>query len=242
MKALNDPVEEADREKVAQAIRAGEREMRDAYQRELGLGATPKSVLIASHNQGKVREFREIFAPLGFTVTSAAEHALPEPEETGDTFEANAELKAVAAADASGQLALADDSGLCVPALDGAPGIYSARWAGPTKDFQVAMQRIAEELRARAIEPEGTPAYFVCVLSLAMPHGWVRSFRGEWHGTLTFPPRGARGFGYDPIFVPAGYQETCGELDPALKNRISHRAIAFEALRAILAKETSACP
>lgn len=197
-------------------------------------------LIVASHNEGKVREFRELLAPFGFDVRSAAELKLDEPEETGDTFEANAELKARAAADAAKLMALADDSGLVVPALDGAPGIYSARWAGPSKDFSIAMNRIASELHARGVEPTGAAAYFVCVLSLAYPNGDIRSIRGEIHGTLTFPARGARGFGYDPIFVPSGYSETFGEIDPELKNKISHRAKAFAALSELLKHEAAA--
>lgn len=197
-------------------------------------------LLIASHNEGKVREFRALLAPFGFAVKSAAELNLPEPDETGETFEANAELKARAAAQASGLLSLADDSGLAVPALDGAPGIYSARWAGETKDFSQAMSRVARELHQRGIEPSGTAAYFVCVLSLAYPNGEIKTLRGEMHGTLTFPARGDRGFGYDPIFVPSGYAQTCGEVDPALKNTISHRAVAFAQLTEYLTKERAA--
>lgn len=197
-------------------------------------------LIVASHNEGKVREFRELLAPFGFDVRSAAELDLPEPEETGDTFEANAELKARAAADAANCVALADDSGLCVPAIDGAPGIYSARWAGPSKDFSIAMGRVARELHQLGIEPTGTPAYFVCVLSLAYPDGSIRSIRGEVHGTLTYPPRGAHGFGYDPIFLPAGCSETFGEMDPGKKNGMSHRARAFATLTTYLQQETAA--
>lgn len=200
----------------------------------------PTPLVIASHNEGKVREFRELLAPFGYDVKSAAELNLPEPEETADTFEGNAELKSRAAASASGLLSLADDSGIAVPALDGAPGIYSARWAGEKKDFNLAMARVAAELHARGVEPVGAAAYFVCVLSLATPHGNVRNIRGEVHGTLTFPARGGRGFGYDPIFVPAGYNETFGEFDPALKNRMSHRAIAFAKLTELLKQEHAA--
>lgn len=197
-------------------------------------------LIIASHNEGKVREFRELLAPFGFDVKSAGELNLPEPEETATTFEGNAELKARAAAEASGLLSLADDSGLAVPALDGAPGIYSARWAGPTKDFSLAMGRIARELHDRGVEPTGAAAYFVCVLSLAYPSGEVKNLRGEIHGTLTFPARGNKGFGYDPIFIPSGYNETFGELDAPLKNRISHRAVAFSQLTDYLNQERAA--
>ncbi len=197
-------------------------------------------LIIASHNEGKVREFRELLAPFGFEVKSAAELNLPEPEETGTTFEANADLKAIAAAKASGMLSLADDSGLVVTALDDAPGIYSARWAGANKDFAQAMGRVARELHQAGEEPSGAAAYFVCVLSLAYPDGRVRTLRGEIHGTLTFPPRGDKGFGYDPIFIPSGYTETFGEMEPATKNAISHRAKAFAALTDYLTKEIAA--
>ncbi len=185
-----------------------------------------RELVVASHNKGKLREIEELLAPLGLALTSAAELGLPEPEETGLTFEDNAILKARAAADASGIAALADDSGLSVDALDGAPGIYSARWAGETKDFNAAMVRVGRELAAA--NTTDTSAKFVCVLALAEPHGKARTFRGEVHGQLVFPPRGNRGFGYDPIFVAAGMRETFGEIDPALKHSISHRAKAFE--------------
>jgi XTP/dITP diphosphohydrolase len=190
--------------------------------------ATP--LVIASHNEGKVREFRELLAPLGFDVKSAAELSLPEPDETGDTFEANAELKARAACDASELLSLADDSGLVVPWLDDAPGILSARWAGPKKDFGKAMHRVERELIERGRSPQGAPAYFVCALAIAYPKRGLQTLRGEVHGTLTFPPRGTRGFGYDPIFVPDGYTQTFGEIDPNTKNMMSHRAVAFAKL------------
>lgn len=197
-------------------------------------------LIIASHNEGKVREFRVLLAPFGFDVKSAAELQLEEPEETGNSFEANAELKARAAARASGLLSLADDSGLVVPALGDAPGIYSARWAGPTKDFSRAMGRVARELHQEGVNPNGAAAYFVCVLALAYPDGTMRTLRGEAHGTLTFPPRGERGFGYDPIFIPTGYSETFGEMDPEAKHRISHRAQAFAALTDYLQKASAA--
>lgn len=187
-------------------------------------------LVLASHNTGKLREIEALLAPLNLRVTSAAQLNLPEPEETGLTFEANAELKARAAAEASHLTALADDSGLAIPALDGAPGIYSARWAGPEKDFTAAMQRVADELRARGLEPTGTPAYFVCVLAVADSSGNITHVRGEVHGTLQFPPRGTHGFGYDPMFVPEGHTQTFGEMDAAAKYAISHRTRAFAAL------------
>jgi XTP/dITP diphosphohydrolase len=182
-------------------------------------------VVIASHNPGKIEEIAALLAPFGVATVSAAALALREPEEIGDSFEANAALKARAAARASCRPALADDSGLVVPALGGAPGIYSARWAGPTKDFGVAMARVERELGDRE-----RGAVFVAVLALAWPDGGEQLFRGEVPGRLVWPPRGERGFGYDPMFVPAGGALTFGEMDPAEKHRISHRARAFAKL------------
>jgi XTP/dITP diphosphohydrolase len=181
---------------------------------------------IATHNPGKLREIAELLRPHGVETVGAAALGLTEPEETGATFEANAQLKALAAARASGLPALADDSGLAVAALGGAPGIYSARWAGPEKDFAAAMRRVERELAGKT----DRRASFVAALALAWPDGRVETFRGEVHGTLAFPPRGARGFGYDPIFVPEGGRETFGEMEPAAKHAISHRARAFARL------------
>jgi len=183
---------------------------------------------VASHNQGKVREIKALLGPHGIEPVSAGDLKLPEPEETGATFIANAELKARAAADASGHPALADDSGLWVDALDGAPGIYSARWAGPTKDFRIAMARVERELREK--RATDLSARFVCALSLAMPHGEMKSFEGEVRGHLSFPPRGDHGFGYDPIFIPQGWDQSFAEIDPQVKNGMSHRMRAFEKL------------
>ena len=197
-------------------------------------------LVVASHNPGKAREIEVLLAPLHVEVRSAAELKLPEPEETGDTFEANAELKALAAATRALMPALADDSGLVIPALDGAPGVYSARWAGDKKDFTLAMVRVEEELRARNLMPTGTPAYFVCVLSLAQPDGSMITVRGEVHGKLTFPARGTKGFGYDPIFVPKGCRKTFGEMSPSVKQRMSHRTRAFKALLDFLHQEQAA--
>jgi len=187
---------------------------------KLARGAT---LVVASHNRGKVREIAELLAPHGIVVRGAADLGLAEPEETGATFAENALLKARAAAAASGQLALADDSGLSVKALGGAPGIYSARWAGPNRDFAFAMARVERELESVA----DRSAQFVCALALAAPSGEADAFEGEVHGHLEFPPRGLNGFGYDPIFVAQGMSRTFGELDPAEKHRISHRARAF---------------
>ncbi len=184
------------------------------------------TLLVASHNPGKVREIAELLAAHGVGVRGAAELGLEEPEETGATFAENAALKARAAAAASGLVALADDSGLSVTALDGAPGIYSARWAGPKKDFAVAMARVERELQGKGARDPS--AKFVCALALAAPSGETEIFEGEVHGRLVFPPRGDRGFGYDPIFVADGLHETFGEIEPTRKHAISHRARAFE--------------
>ena len=188
----------------------------------------PQKLVIASHNPGKVREIKALLGPHGIQPISAGSLGLAEPEETGRTFAANAELKAHASAKGSGHAALADDSGLWVEALDGAPGIYSARWAGPGKDFRVAMNRIHDELRHKGLTT--SVAKFVCALCIALPSGESQTFEGEVHGHLTFPPRGDHGFGYDPIFVADGMEETCAEIDPAKKHAISHRAKAFEKL------------
>jgi XTP/dITP diphosphohydrolase len=193
-------------------------------------------LVVATHNKGKLKEMAALLEPHGFDCVGAGELGLPEPAETGATFAANAELKALAAAKGSGHLALADDSGLCVEALGGKPGIYSARWAAPTggpkggggRDFRVAMERVNRELG----DNPNRRAYFVSVLSLAWPDGKVKSFEGRVYGTLVWPPRGDKGFGYDPIFVPEGYKQTFGEMDPELKHRISHRAVAFAKLAA----------
>jgi XTP/dITP diphosphohydrolase len=187
-------------------------------------------LIVASHNPGKVREITELMAPFSVPVVSAADLDLPEPEETGTTFTANAELKAKAAAMSAGGVALADDSGLAVTALDGAPGIYSARWAGPDEDFALAMKKVETEMGGAAGRPGGNAAKFVCALTLAWPDGHVETFEGTVAGTLTFPPRGDRGFGYDPIFVPEGYDITFAEMEPDKKHAMSHRADAFQKL------------
>jgi XTP/dITP diphosphohydrolase len=182
-------------------------------------------LVVASHNPGKVREIKELIAPFGIQTLGAAELGLPEPEETGSTFADNARLKAEAAAKGSGLPSLSDDSGLCVDALEGAPGIYSARWAGPNKDFHAAMQRIEQLLNDK-----GTPdtrAHFVCALALATPGQETGIYEGRVFGSLTFPPRGDKGFGYDPIFVPEGFRFSFGEMDPKEKHAMSHRARAF---------------
>ena len=193
-------------------------------------------LVVATHNPGKAREIADLLGPYGIETKSAGELGLDEPEETGTTFEANAVLKARAAADVSGHVALADDSGLAVDGLDGAPGIYSARWAetGKGRDFGHAMAKVKTELEATgAAQP--WRAAFVCVLALAWPsrdgrQGAVKCFEGRVEGQLSFPPKGEKGFGYDPIFVADGHAQTFGEMEPEAKHAISHRADAFRKL------------
>ena len=189
-----------------------------------------QKLVIATHNPGKVREIGDLLRPLGLETVSAGDLGLPEPEETGSTLTENAILKAKAAALASGLPALADDSGVTVAALNGAPGIYSARWAGPDKDFNLAMQRVNDELG----DSKDRSAAFVCVLTLAWPDGETQSFEGRIDGEVIWPPRGTKGFGYDPIFIAEGHDISFAEMEPAEKHRISHRARAFEKLVAAL--------
>ncbi len=189
----------------------------------------PGKLVIASHNEGKVREIRALLAPYGVEPVSAASLDLPEPDETGTTFVANAELKALQAADLSGLPALSDDSGLCVDALGGDPGIFSARWAGAEKDFGLAMRLVNEHLVTKGPDAP-RDAHFVCALALAWPDGHVEWFEGRVEGTLVWPPRGDNGFGYDAMFLPDGGEQTFGEMDPDAKHAISHRADAFRQL------------
>lgn len=191
-----------------------------------------RTIVVASHNPGKVHELIDLLAPLGLEIKAAKDLGLPEPEETGTTFLANAMLKARAATAQSGLTALADDSGLSVLALDGAPGIHSARWAGAEKNFARAMQRVERELKESGAQDYS--ARFVCALALAKPDGKIHAFEGEVRGQLNFPPRGTKGFGYDPIFVADGMQESFGEIEPVQKHAISHRARAFAKLRKYL--------
>ncbi|WP_375271125.1 RdgB/HAM1 family non-canonical purine NTP pyrophosphatase [Sphingomonas sp.] len=185
----------------------------------------PGKLVIASHNAGKVREIAALLEGRGLDVVSAGALDLPEPEETGTTFVMNAELKARAAADLSGLPALADDSGLCVDALGGDPGIFSARWGGENKDFAHAMRLVENKLSAQPDAPRD--AHFVCALALAWPDGHVEWFEGRVDGTLVWPPRGDKGHGYDPVFLPDGHDQTFGEMDEPAKNEISHRGDAF---------------
>ncbi len=198
-------------------------------------------VVIATHNPGKLAEMTELLAPFGIDTVSAGELGLAEPDETGTMFAENAAIKAHAAAKASGLPAFADDSGVCVEALDGAPGLFSARWAGPTKDFAAAMGRIESELARRgATSPERRRGHFVSALVIAWPDGHDELFEGRAHGELVWPPRGSKGFGYDPMFRPDGHDRTFGEMSSEEKHGIdweapeprplSHRARAFLSL------------
>jgi XTP/dITP diphosphohydrolase len=195
-------------------------------------------LILASHNPGKIREISALLAPLSITVIPAGTIGLPEPEETGATFAENALIKASAAATAGHLPALADDSGLAVEALSGEPGVYSARWAGPARDFAMAMRALEEKLRtAGAIAPERRRAEFICVLSLCLPGDWHQEFEGRVAGRLIWPPRGTLGFGYDPMFTPDGYDMTFGEMPPEAKHGISHRAAAFRKLYGFLEQQ-----
>ena len=192
-------------------------------------------LVVASHNPGKVREIDDLLRPLGVAAVSAGALGLPEPVEDGATFAENALIKARAAASASGLPALADDSGLCVDALGGEPGIHSARWGGPDKDFAMAMRKVEDRLRQEgATTPERRKAHFACALALAWPDGEAEVFEGRVHGHLVWPPRGERGFGYDPVFQPHGHDITFAEMDPRKKHAMSHRARAFEKFLAAL--------
>ena len=184
---------------------------------------TEPKIVLATHNPGKVVEIKALLEPFGTDVVAAGDLGLPEPIEDAPDFIGNAKIKALASATASGMPALADDSGLCVNALGGEPGIYSARWAGPNKDFNIAMTRVADELG----DYEDRSAYFVCALCLAWPDGHTEAFQGEVHGNLVWPARGDRGFGYDPMFIPTGFDITFGEMDPDKKHGMSHRHHAF---------------
>jgi len=194
----------------------------------------PGRLVLATHNPGKVVELAELLGPHGLDVVSAGELGLPEPEETEDSFIGNARLKALAAATASGLPAIADDSGLCVDALDGAPGIYSARWAGEAKDFGAAMARVNDELGDAPRD-----AHFICALCVAWPDGHTEVVEGRVDGTLVWPPRGHNGFGYDPMFLMAGRDQTYGEMARADKEADNHRARAFRLLVGLLPNSPS---
>ncbi len=189
-------------------------------------------LVLASHNPGKLAEMRDLVAPLGVPVSCSTDHGLAEPEETGDSFLANARLKALPARDSTGLAAVGDDSGLVVPAIGGAPGIHSARWAGPQRDFALAMQRLHDEVAAAGADS----AHFVSVIVLALPDGGEEVFEGRVDGTLVWPPRGERGFGYDPMFVPDGDARSFAEMPFSAKQGYSHRG---KALRALVARLTA---
>jgi XTP/dITP diphosphohydrolase len=192
---------------------------------------TGEKILIATHNKGKLEEFREILAPHGVDVVSAGELGLAEPAETETTFEGNARIKAKAAMQASGLITIADDSGLCVDALGGAPGVYTADWAGPNRDWMMAMRTVEEKLQAKgATTPDKRTAQFMATLCVMWPDGEERFFVGRAPGHLSWPPLGAFGHGYDPVFVPDGETETFGQMTHAKKNTMSHRARAVEAM------------
>ena len=191
-----------------------------------------KEIVLATHNKGKIPEMAVLVEPYGCAVSCAGDYGVSEPIEDGDTFEANALLKAHHTAKATGKISMADDSGICVVGLDNAPGIYSARYAGVTKDFNVAMEKVQTELQQKGTDEKG--AFFVCCLAVVNPEtNEELVFRGEIHGTLTFPKRGDKGFGYDPIFIPNGYDITFGEMEPKLKHSISHRAVAFNKMKEV---------
>jgi XTP/dITP diphosphohydrolase len=188
-----------------------------------------RKIVLATHNEGKVREFEKLIALPGVSLVTAGSLGLAEPEETGTTFAENAKLKALEAMKGSGLPALADDSGLSVGALHGAPGVYSARWAGPSKDFAAAMEKLRQELST--LNMETSPAAFVAALCLALPDGSVIEAEGIVKGYLRFPPSGTNGFGYDPIFVPEGHDRSFGEMVPEEKHKLSHRSRAVEELK-----------
>ncbi|HEY0270460.1 MAG TPA: RdgB/HAM1 family non-canonical purine NTP pyrophosphatase [Sphingomonas sp.] len=193
----------------------------------------PGRLVIASHNKGKLVEIAALLGPYGIAPVSAADIDVPEPEETGTSFAANAEPKARFSADLTGLPALADDSGLCVEALGGDPGIFSARWAGETRDFGLAMTLVERHLAGKGADA-GRDAHFVCALSLCWPDGHIVTVEGRVDGHLIWPPRGDRGFGYDPMFVPWGHEFSFGEMDPDQKHAMSHRADAFRKLVALV--------
>ena len=189
-------------------------------------------LIAATHNMGKVKELKTLFEPLRFRVESAKDLGLDEPDETEFTFAGNALIKAQAAAQATDAPALSDDSGIAVTSLGGMPGVHTADWAGEPRDFYRAMEKVEHALQS--IGATDRHAKFVCSLAVAWPDGHAKTFTGEVHGTLTWPPRGQMGFGFDPVFVPAGYDLTFAELEPEQKHAMSHRAVAFAKLKAAL--------
>ena len=187
-----------------------------------------EKIIIASHNEGKVSEIKDLLKNYNLNIISSSELGIDEPEENGSSFEENALIKSSTTSKLSKTISISDDSGLCVNSLNGDPGIYSARWAGPYKDFLYAANKINKSLIEK--ESKDLSAYFICVLAVSWPDGDYKTFKGRVDGTLTFPPRGNNGFGYDPIFIPKGYESTFGEMEPKYKHSISHRNKAFELL------------
>ncbi len=195
----------------------------------MSLKLNGEKIVIATHNKGKLEEFRQIFAPHGVNAVSAGELGLAEPVETESTFQGNARIKALAAMQASGMIAMADDSGLCVDALNGDPGVYTADWAGPSRDWSMAMRLVEEKLQAAgASTPEQRRGVFMCTLCVIWPNGTERFYEGRAPGHLVWPPRGKLGHGYDPVFMPDGETQTFSEMEHDYKNRISHRARALD--------------
>ena len=186
-------------------------------------------IVIASHNKGKITEFSDLFKDYNLNLSSSSDYNIEEPEENGSSFAENALIKAKATMFGSKKIAISDDSGLCVDCLNGEPGIYSARWAGRNKDFSVAMEKINKKLLE--IDPENLNAHFFCALAVEWPNGEYKFYEGAVHGSLSFPPKGNLGFGYDPIFIPTGFDISFGEMEPLKKHSISHRAIAFDKLK-----------
>lgn len=191
---------------------------------------TESELVLASHNKGKLVEIEALFAGHNISFSCAADYGLAEPVEDADSFKGNALIKARYVTKETGKAALSDDSGLSIPALDGMPGIHSARWAGEPRSFDVAMHKVKHELESRGHKPNGQKAYFVCALALVWPNGEEAVFEGHVHGTLTFPPKGEKGFGYDPIFIADGQTMTFAEMEPEKKHAMSHRADAFKQL------------
>ena len=192
-------------------------------------------IVIASHNKGKIVEFADLFKDYKLNLSSSADYNIEEPEENGSSFAANALIKARTTMIGSGKIAISDDSGLCVDSLNGEPGIYSARWAGPKKDFAMAMAKIKEKLLE--LDTENTNEHFFCALAVVWPSEEYKVYEGAVHGNLNFPPRGNLGFGYDPIFIPTGFDISFGEMEPAKKHSMSHRAVAFDKLKKELLDE-----
>ena len=186
-------------------------------------------IVIASHNKGKITEFSNLFKEYNLNLSSSSDYNIEEPEENGSSFAENALIKAKATMLGSKKIAISDDSGLCVDCLNGEPGIYSARWAGRNKDFSVAMEKINKKLLE--MDSENTNAHFFCTLAVVWPNGKYKVYEGAVHGSLSFPPKGNLGFGYDPIFIPTGFDISFGEMEPSKKHSISHRAIAFDKLK-----------